>query len=38
MVEEAKKRVERILSTHVPEPIDPDTKKKMNAVLERFSK
>lgn len=38
IVEEAKKRVERILSTHVPEPIDPDTKKKMNAVLERFSR
>ena len=37
MVEDAKKRVNKILSTHVPQPIDSDMKKKMKAVLEKHS-
>ena len=36
MVEEAKRRVNKILSSHVPEPIDPGSKREMDAIVKKY--
>ncbi len=38
MVREARKRVKDILESHEPEPIDPDVKKQMDAVLRKYGR
>jgi trimethylamine--corrinoid protein Co-methyltransferase len=38
MVREARNRVKKILADHEPEPIDPDVKKQMDAVLRKYGR
>lgn len=38
MVRQAEKRVREILATHVPEPLDSDTKKKIDSILKKHAK